>query len=171
MNDPMGPPAVEANAAADQRVPAARTVANLGFLLRVLLPGSAVETGATFPTIECRLAGGGVCDKVAPTPRPHARSARISVGFLKNGVVGPLRSRCPPALGYEPPPRIDSSLASPRVLSAGLRSLDQRSTRLLYVVSGFLQPFGRVLTSTAAVISRASGAEIPRFEGPQSGRT
>ena len=60
MNHPMGPPAMGDDTATDQRVPAALTIANLEFLLRVLLPGSAIETTAIWPKVICRLAGGGV---------------------------------------------------------------------------------------------------------------
>jgi hypothetical protein len=44
------------NTATDQRVPAALTIANLEFLLRFLLPGSAIETNTNYLKIECRLA-------------------------------------------------------------------------------------------------------------------
>ena len=59
MNHPMGSPAVGDNAATDQRVPDAHTIANLEFLLRVLPPSSAVETNTNYLEIERRLATRG----------------------------------------------------------------------------------------------------------------
>ena len=70
MNNPMGPPVMGDNAATDHRVPAAHTIANLEFLLRVLPPGSAVEPRASTTKKPCRLAAGGVGAGMASrTPR------------------------------------------------------------------------------------------------------
>jgi hypothetical protein len=72
VNHPMGPPAMGDNTATDQRVPAALTIANLEFLLRVLLPGSAVETNTNYLEIECRLATRGRGGRGRPRASNHA---------------------------------------------------------------------------------------------------